>query len=879
MASTQPTSSKRKPDSVSSTGSREPADKRQRLEDEWDDDDDEFCLSQADIHNIDVMSSQALAVDPNVGARPSSSDTTFRTPKSTLSLRKQTSSSSSNSYVSVNGSDSYPSSNDSYRRSHSSSSLSSHSSSNGVNTTPLSASGVRDTLQLELDKWRTQCQKISDQKKSFEQEICMKDGEIKNLRTKLTQKDSELNNLRSESHLKSEEHKVYQSEKEKNLKSNCEKLETRLQFRENEYSELEEKCRLLEHRLQLLQTTSPKKSSTPTKSQRSPKPTRLAVTTSPRPVRGQFPTSETFRSDERPEQASTSRVSVQPSTSATTSTSENVSETGPQRIRRCPLTSTVSSVEVSYTGYIIITVEVSYTGVYYYYSRIEVSYTGYIIITVEVTGGQLVCKLLDNEVSSSGDITDRGVIGVLQIPTINPVLQSLQFNRDQTNLLLPLKSRKPSGNKTETTTETKPIVDSEHYHMAVHGLQLLLNDMNSCDQPDFNEPAVLILPLLSDYFNHYISMLNLNEDNPVLNSPTNSSSFKSSSCESSIESLTSSLGLLLKDGASYAQNIENLTSTALTVLKHLVISSTSVRGSLIPRLDPVPEDQRRHHQATNPISTEESSGMETDTTASLFTSLSSTVYHKITSSNILQTVIQLATPSLDSSVFNSTIVRQAIDVLTALARKTTASQLDSLACLTGILNNCLHCGTNSGILISVLQLMMALIQLDKIRSILTSQSESCPLSSLYQLTVKQLDITKPERLHLNKKIVEFLLNFCCYRNGVSSLTETTCMCSAELTRASVLVTHCVYEDYLQSSDDRLIDVIKQGLQLLHVQWLYDNNVLTNRELHTEYISAHLLTSLLNLFQKDESKYENEKTLWSENTGTYSGPFWHIWMGA
>ena len=146
--------------------------------------------------------------------------------------------------------------------------------------------------------------------------------------------------------------------------------------------------------------------------------------------------------------------------------------------------------------------------------------------------------------------------------------------------------------------ETSSIVSLDHFNMAVHGLtQLLREDSSNLSQTllsmattktrDTERPAhvsdgndldyaVLILPLLNDYLKHYINMLESSAETLVTSPSITSSS--SGSYESSVDS---SLGLILKDSATYANNLENLALASLRTL-HVLTSCRSVRSILVP---------------------------------------------------------------------------------------------------------------------------------------------------------------------------------------------------------------------------------------------------------------------------------------------------------
>ena len=144
--------------------------------------------------------------------------------------------------------------------------------------------------------------------------------------------------------------------------------------------------------------------------------------------------------------------------------------------------------------------------------------------------------------------------------------------------------------------ETSSIVSLDHFNMAVHGLTQLLREdvsnltmtlppavetMDTSERSTFTsdenmlDHAVLILPLLNDYLSHYINMLESSTETLITSPATASSS--SGSYDSSVDS---SLGLLLKDSATYANNLENLALASLRTL-HILTNCHSVRTMLL----------------------------------------------------------------------------------------------------------------------------------------------------------------------------------------------------------------------------------------------------------------------------------------------------------
>lgn len=155
----------------------------------------------------------------------------------------------------------------------------------------------------------------------------------------------------------------------------------------------------------------------------------------------------------------------------------------------------------------------------------------------------------------------------------------------------------------------RPIVSTSSYARAMEGLHSILKDTNqsplvslvkvshTCTFSDqstsllqthetsVSHNGLFFLPLVNDYLSHYIEMMNSYvERGQTLLSPQSSSSSSfgpSSSGDSSMDSLTSSLNVLLRDGAAYANNLESLALCALHVLYKLVLFCEAVQDILL----------------------------------------------------------------------------------------------------------------------------------------------------------------------------------------------------------------------------------------------------------------------------------------------------------
>lgn len=148
--------------------------------------------------------------------------------------------------------------------------------------------------------------------------------------------------------------------------------------------------------------------------------------------------------------------------------------------------------------------------------------------------------------------------------------------------------------------ELRTIVSDENFSLAMYGVcNMLETQGRSLDnqstfslklEPEFvcsvatdSGSVLFILPLINDYLSSYLRLMSSSVQNiSTMRSPANSSSSsKSGSHDSSVESITSSLNLLLWDSASCANNLEHLTLVALRVLNKLVHVCSSVVSILL----------------------------------------------------------------------------------------------------------------------------------------------------------------------------------------------------------------------------------------------------------------------------------------------------------
>ena len=129
----------------------------------------------------------------------------------------------------------------------------------------------------------------------------------------------------------------------------------------------------------------------------------------------------------------------------------------------------------------------------------------------------------------------------------------------------------------------RAVVSEEHFSLAKQALKSLLDPLRrgASSQDSVSVLSTLLLPMLNDYLTVYVDMLETTVE-PSAVSPGNSlGSGKSSSIESSLESLSSAVRNLMLESATYANDLEKRALNCLQILHKLVLYSAGIRLSLL----------------------------------------------------------------------------------------------------------------------------------------------------------------------------------------------------------------------------------------------------------------------------------------------------------
>ncbi|KAK7484326.1 hypothetical protein BaRGS_00024451 [Batillaria attramentaria] len=812
----------------------EPKVKRRRVEqtgagDEGDWDDIE--LTQQDLETLDVIASQAAAepsqaaghADPeqtlplvSASIREQQSSFQMPGPSGALPLKGKASTSSSSesslfptssttlSKTASSDASSAPGSLTAARSSNSSSDRSFGDTSHIVPSLsrPGGSLNGKAVVRDELHRKEEEMRMVKAELERSKREVYARDGEVKFLRDSLRRQEEELEKLREDREVRKEQQAEQQKQKEQELKVENERLQTQIQFHMQESRQLQERYQALEQRLQLLQASPSVSSgpanaaagvpstSTPSSPNKSPRRKKFvpAGGASRTPEKGAFPSRQSFMAGPG-DVASTSRAVV--------------------------------------------------------YASVDAGQT---------TGPQIVSQLLQCSCSASGEVEDTGVVGLIQMLPSRIHLSGLRFERDSSTLRLsPAKKLKAGEVRRHSSASPtipapvppRPIVSRENFLLAVQGLRNLL-DYTAADQQhgtsgsgadprgsaegshqDQMSSTTLILPLLNDYMGHYIDILTSSTNTgPASPNIVSSDSSKSSSGESSLESITSSLGILLQEGAEYANSMETLTMCVLRVLHKLVCMCPKVRSVCLGSRLSISFLQKSTDTSSSTIETDQEkeqrgersslvvqnseSGMEGDdehssSTSSSNMSLLFSPEHsgspaaRLQGLNILHKLVRLASPSHEGSGYNSLIVQEALRVLIALAEKASDADVDrlNLVVVRGVLTECLTLDQQHDITVLALQLFSQLVRSRAVILFLCNKSETCTLN------------------HVRLVITRLLTDV-----SSSCNTQTNQIIGLIMSSVVLAMLHLLQE-FQTTPDPEILTSLRRGVLLLHQISLWD----------------------------------------------------------
>ncbi|KAL3851840.1 hypothetical protein ACJMK2_015542 [Sinanodonta woodiana] len=722
-------------------------------------------------------------------------------------------------------------------------------SSDGSISTFLKKEGsLVEAVQEELYKCKAECDKLKSENFRTKEDLCAKEGEIKLLRDNLHRKENEISQFKMEQFNQSEQLQKEHIEKERALQTEINKLKTQLQFKEHEQSEAVDRYRELESQLRTLK--SGQSTAFPSASQPSPKMKKVPVEEkSPKSSHTGFPTSKSFHALEC---SPTKPIPAKDESSACSSTT--LIETG-----------TMTEVATARKRQLSLRLR-------------EVEHQ---------SAAHLVASLIEVRPDASGKVTDRGIVGLLQTPSTFVHLQNVHFERDTSSILLSptVPKRRLSELKNITSVQAGKqdfvtIVPDDHYYLALQGLTCLLRGENlhhpiTCLCPpttaqvaiaktSAHNCTLLILPLLNDYLTHYLDMLKSSSENLNLTSPSASvnSSKSSSSFESPLDSITSSLSMSLRDSAIFANNLEQLALTSLRVLHKLLSACSAVQHVILEKHDST--DSRTEPEKREMEENKLNKEVETETEPESLQSSGSHSACPVTrqfvhSQNLLEKIRKLANPGEKGHLFNTEVVNTALDVLTELAEHANEDQMECLLPVLSdeILLNCLEYETEPTVVLHSLYLLRALTRSNRMVSSFCRNSADCVLSVLYTscLNVGRGEDISPIQMKMYYVVIEIMSNITgSHRGGRVILLESDCNCCLQIIQTVVLILHSVMVYHQIKGTRTSLEILQKGLQFLHLLYQHDTNFMDHR-FKVEHQYVNLITELSQIFRTLSDKEE------------------------
>ncbi|KAM7169596.1 ATR-interacting protein isoform 2-T3 [Macrochelys suwanniensis] len=632
---------------------------------------------------------------------------------------------------------------------------------------------IKDTFGFEV--LQTQHEEVKQKLKEIQDEILVKNGEIKILRDSMLQMECTLEEQRRSYMLLEKEKYQTLSEKEKEFSKKLQSLQSELQFKDAEMNELKAKlqnCERTKPVIPSVTNASPKKS-----------PSRIVKLEgcSLQTGKRSFPTKETFSAD-MSRKVSCSAANLP----AETSLNKEGSKTP------CPETELVKQ-------------EVMERNV------------SYSFVQRQNTQGSVLLNALMKQPIAPGSL-----LGLCHLLSSNSevlpgsVLQPNFFNTGSTGI--------SSIRTTYSQDGTPPslAVLREAQKLAITGLNLIAMDEGSSEGDlaeserglfllkRFKIPgAVHLLPLVEYHISAYCQALQLSVKSR--NSPENQS-VSSSRTNSSIISSTED----------FRSTLQETTITSLGVLYYLVYYSWDVvyilLSSEVKRVSEMEKNMVCNNQSDDKKENSRPQGRTVE--------LQDAANNDQSQHSLFKKLLQvLALSSTATGSQTDSIMNQSLKVLVKLAENSTVELLISFWHLltSQMLLRCVCPETPLSAVHLTVRLLAMLIHHQKLAAQLCCHSETCLLLALYMYITSRPDKSASEMLwlQLEQETVRFLTK--CVRCSSPSilLLGTDCQCSLEIVKALIIMLHRQWvkvrrsESNLSAYRERIVQFLRDTVLLLH----------------------------------------------------------------
>uniref|UniRef100_A0A8C3SHN3 ATR interacting protein n=1 Tax=Chelydra serpentina TaxID=8475 RepID=A0A8C3SHN3_CHESE len=646
---------------------------------------------------------------------------------------------------------------------------------------------IKDTFGFEV--LQTQHEEVKQKLKEIQDEILVKNGEIKILRDSMLQMECTLEEQRRSYMLLEKEKDQTLSEKEKEFSKKLQSLQSELQFKDAEMNELRAKLQNCE-RTKPVTPSVTNLTSSPTKY-----PSRIVKLEgcSLQTGKRSFPTKETFSAD-MSRKVSCSAANLP----AETSLNKEGSKTP------CPETELVKQ-------------EVMERNVSYSFVQRQNTQEKNILRHLYIFAGSVLLNALMKQPIAPGSL-----LGLCHLLSSNSevlpgsVLQPNFFNTGSTGI--------SSIRTTYSQDGTPPSLAAlrEAQKLAITGLNLIAMDEGSSEGDlaeserglfllkRFKIPgAVLLLPLVEYHISAYCQALQLSVKSR--NSPENQS-VSSSRTNSSIISSTED----------FRSTLQETTITSLGVLYYLVYYSWDVvyilLSSEVKRVSEMEKNMVCNNQSDDKKENSRPQGRTVE--------LQDAANNDQSQRSLFKKLLQLlALSSTATGSQTDTIMNQSLKVLVKLAENSTVELLISFWHLltSQMLLRCVCSETPLSAVHLTVRLLAMLIHHQKLAAQLCCHSETCLLLALYMYITSRPDKSASEMLwlQLEQETVRFLTK--CVRCSSPSilLLGTDCQCSLEIVKALIIMLHRQWvkvrrsESNLSAYRERIVQFLRDTVLLLH----------------------------------------------------------------
>ncbi|XP_048714304.2 ATR-interacting protein isoform X4 [Caretta caretta] len=633
--------------------------------------------------------------------------------------------------------------------------------------------GIKDTFGFEV--LQTQHEEVKQKLKEIQDEILIKNGEIKILRDSMLQMECTLEEQRRSYMLLEKEKDQTLSEKEKEFSKKLQSLQSELQFKDAEMNELRAKLQNCERTKPVnpsVTNASPKKS-----------PSRIVKLEgcSLQTGKKSFPTKETFSAD----------MSLKVSCSAAnlpaeTSLNKEDSKTP------CPETE-------------LVTQEVMERNVTYSFVQRQNSQGSLLLNALmkqPIAPGSLLglCHLL----SSNSEVLPGSV------------LQPNFFNTGSTGI----SSIRTTYSQDGTPSSIAALREAQK--LAIMALNLIAMDEGSSEGDlaesesglfllkRFKIPgAVHLLPLVEYHISAYCQALQLSSKSR--NSPENQS-VSSSRTNSNIISSTED----------FRSTLQETTITSLGVLYYLVYYSWDVVYTLLSSEVKKVSEMEKNMVCNNQSDDKKENSRPQGQTGELQDAANNDQSQHSLFKKLLQL---LALSSTATGSQTDSIMNQSLKVLVKLAENSTVELLISFWHLltSQMLLRCVCPETPLSAVHLTVRLLAMLIHHKKLAAQLCCHSETCLLLALYMYITSRPDKSASEMLwlQLEQETVRFLTKCVCCSSPSILLLGTDCQCSLEVVKALIIMLHRQWvkvrrsESNLSAYRERIIQFLRDTVLLLH----------------------------------------------------------------